>query len=95
MTITDIKIRKLIDEGKVRAVVSVTFDDSLVCHDIRVIAGEQREFIATPSRRTNDGKFIDIVHPINSTFRTFLEESVLRAYHEELERQRPEQESDE
>ncbi|MBC8535276.1 septation regulator SpoVG [Feifania hominis] len=91
MTITDIKIRKLIDEGKVRAVVSVTFDDSLVCHDIRVIAGEQREFIATPSRRTSDGTFIDIVHPINSAFRTFLEESVLKAYHEELDRRSQQQ----
>lgn len=84
MRITDIKIRKLIAEGKVKAVVSVTFDDSLAVHDIRVIEGNERMFVATPSRRTSDGTYKDIVHPINSEFRAELEKAILEKYAAEV-----------
>jgi len=84
MKITDIRIRKLINEGKVKAVVSVTFDDSLAVHDIRIIEGAERVFVATPSRKTSDGTFRDIVHPINSEFRAVLEKAILEKYEEEV-----------
>jgi stage V sporulation protein G len=82
MKITDIKVRKLFDEGPMRAIVSVTFDGQLAVHDIKVIYARDRYFIVMPSRKNADGSFHDITHPINSTFRTELEEAVLSAYHE-------------
>lgn len=85
MKITDIKIRKLLDEGKIKAIVSVTFDDSLAVHDIRIVEGSERLFVATPSRRTADGTFRDIVHPINAEFRAELEEQILLKYKQEKE----------
>lgn len=84
MKITDIKIRKIIAEGKVKAVVSITFDDCLAVHDIRIIEGNERMFVATPSRRTSDGTYKDIVHPINSEFRAELENAILEKYNAEL-----------
>ncbi len=80
MKITDIKVRKLFDEGPMRAIVSVTFDGQLAVHDIKVIYARDRYFIVMPSRKNTDGTFHDITHPINSTFRTMLEEEVLAAY---------------
>ena len=80
MKITDIKVRKLFEEGPMRAVVSVTFDGQLAVHDIKVIYARDRYFIVMPSRKNSDGTFHDIAHPINSTFRTLLEEQVLAAY---------------
>ncbi|MDP4153915.1 MAG: septation regulator SpoVG [Bacillota bacterium] len=82
MKITDIRIRKLINEGKVKAVVSVTFDDCLAVHDIRIIEGTERMFVATPSRKASDGTFRDIVHPINSEFRAELEKAIIQKYEE-------------
>jgi stage V sporulation protein G len=85
LNITDIKIRKLQEEGRMRAVVSVTFDDSLVVHDIKVIEGPGRYFLAMPSRKMPDGTYRDIVHPINAQVREMLEESILQLYRQELE----------
>ena len=69
MQITDIRVRKLTKEGKMKAVVSVTFDDVFVVHDIKVIDGDKGLFIAMPSRRAGDGEYRDIAHPINSDMR--------------------------
>ena len=84
MQITDIKIRKFFDEGPMKAVVSVTFDDCLAVHDVKVIYARERYFIVMPSRKNPDGSYRDIVHPINSEFRAALEEAVIDAYHVQL-----------
>ncbi len=86
MVITDIKVRKLFDEGPMKAIVSVTFDGQLALHDIKVIHVRDKNFIVMPSRKNADGTYRDIVHPINAEFRTKLEEDVIRAYEEELAR---------
>ncbi len=85
MEITSITIRKMGIEGKMKAIVSVTFDDSFVVHDIKVIEGNHGYFIAMPSRKTQDGEFKDIVHPINSAFREKLSTAVLDRYFEAME----------
>lgn len=84
MRITDIKVRKFFDEGPMKAVVSVTLEDCLAIHDIKVIYARDRYFIVMPSRKNPDGTYRDIVHPINSDFRTALEEAVIDAYHVQL-----------
>ncbi len=84
MQITDIKIRKFFNEGPMKAVVSVTFDDALAVHDIKVIYARERFFIVMPSRKNPDGTFRDIVHPINTQFRQELENAVIDAYHVQL-----------
>ena len=84
MQITDIKIRKFFDEGPMKAVASVTFDDALAVHDIKVIYARDRFFIVMPSRKNPDGTYRDIVHPINATFRAELENAVIDAYHVQL-----------
>ncbi len=84
MQITDIKIRKFFDEGPMKAIVSVTFDDCLAVHDIKVIYARDRYFIVMPSRKNPDGSYRDIVHPINADFRAALEEAVIDAYHVQL-----------
>ena len=84
MQITDIKVRKLFDEGPMKAVVSVTFDGQLAVHDIKVIYARERYFIVMPSRKNPDGSYRDIVHPINAEFRRELEEAVIDAYHVQL-----------
>ncbi|MBR3998454.1 MAG: SpoVG family protein [Clostridia bacterium] len=86
MVITDIKVRKLFDEGPMKAIVSVTFDGELALHDIKVIHVRDKNFIVMPSRKNADGTYRDIVHPINADFRGKLEEEVIRAYEEELAR---------
>ena len=85
MQITDIKIRKLFDEGPMKAVASVTFDSQLAVHDIKVIYARERYFIVMPSRQNPDGTYRDIVHPINAQFRATLEESVIKAFEEAVE----------
>ena len=85
MEITSITIRKMGSEGKMKAIVSVTFDHSFVVHDIKVIEGNNGFFIAMPSRKTQDGEFKDIVHPINSEFREKLSGEVMQKYYEALE----------
>jgi stage V sporulation protein G len=84
MQISDIKIRKFFDEGPMKAIVSVTFDDCLALHDIKVIYARDRYFIVMPSRKNPDGTYRDIVHPINSDFRVELENAVIDAYHVQL-----------
>ena len=84
MQITDIKVRKLFDEGPMKAIVSVTFDGQLAVHDIKVINARDRFFIVMPSRKNPDDTFRDIVHPINSDFRADLEEKVIAAYEDAL-----------
>ncbi len=85
MQITDIKIRKVFEEGPMKAVVSVTFDNQLAVHDVKVIYARDKFFIVMPSRKNPDGTYRDIVHPINAEFRAILEEKVISAYHEECE----------
>ncbi len=80
MEITDIKIRKLITEGRLRAIVSITIDHMLAVHDIKIVQGDSRLFIAMPSRRDENGIFRDIVHPIQADARKLFEEKILEAY---------------
>ncbi|TCT13062.1 stage V sporulation protein G [Natranaerovirga pectinivora] len=80
MEITDVRVRKVNKEGKMKAVVSVTFDNEFVVHDIKVIEGEKGLFIAMPSRKALDGEFRDIAHPINSETREKIQKCVLEKY---------------
>lgn len=80
MEITDIKFRHFQPDGRLRALVSVTFDGVFAVHDIKIIDGQERLFLAMPSRRMPDGKYRDIVHPIGSGLREKLETTVLHAY---------------
>lgn len=84
MKITDIKIRKLFDDGPMKAIASVTFDAQLAVHDIKVINARDKFFIVMPSRKNADETYRDIVHPINSEFRATLEREVLYAYEKAL-----------
>lgn len=86
LNITDTRIRLVKrDDGKLRAVASVIIDDCFAIHDIKIISGAEGEFIAMPSRKTPDGEFKDIVHPINTETREMLREKVLAAYKLALE----------
>ena len=80
MNITDIRIRKLLNDGRLRAVVSITVDDMLAIHDIKVIEGEKGLFIAMPSRKAADGEYRDIAHPINSNTRDTIQRVILDKY---------------
>ena len=82
MKITDVRIRKVAKEGKMKAVVSITIDDEFVVHDIKVIEGEKGLFIAMPSRKASDGEYRDIAHPINSATRDFIQTMILDKYAE-------------
>ncbi|MFC4804605.1 septation regulator SpoVG [Filifactor villosus] len=86
MEITDVRVRKLSDEGKLRSIVSVTLDNCFVIHDIKLIEGQNGLFIAMPSRKVAEGKYRDIVHPINSDMRQELQDEILKAYEEAKER---------
>lgn len=95
MEITDVKIRKLFDEGPMRAIASVTLDNQLAVHDIKVISAREKLFIVMPSRKNPDETFRDIVHPINAPFRSALETAVLDAYREALANAAAEAEAEE
>ena len=82
MQITDVRVRKVTKEGKMRAVVSITIDDAFVVHDIKVIEGEKGLFIAMPSRKASDGEYRDIAHPINSETRDKIQSLILEKYQE-------------
>ena len=82
LEITDVKVRKLCAEGRLRGLVSVTFCDAFAVHDMKVIEGAERFFVAMPSRKEGEGVFRDIVHPINEEMRHYIEEKVLEAYHQ-------------
>ena len=85
MQITDVRVRKLSDEGKMRGIVSVTFDNAFVVHDIKIIEGQNGLFIAMPSRKVSEGEFRDIAHPINADMRFELQDQIIRAYEEAKE----------
>ena len=85
MEITDVRVRKVTKEGKLKAVVSITFDDEFVIHDIKVIEGPDRLFVALPSRKDDNGVFRDIAHPITPAARRVLEDAILNAYVRYLE----------
>lgn len=89
MQITDIKIRKFINEERLKGVVSVTLDNLIAIHDIKIVQGDERLFVAMPSRRDENGVFRDIVHPVSSVSRNALESSIL----EEYEKQRLQRDS--
>lgn len=80
MEVTDVRLRRVQTDGRMRAIASITLDNEFVIHDIRVIDGNEGLFVAMPSKRTPDGEFRDIAHPINSGARTKLQEAVLTAY---------------
>lgn len=82
MNITDVRVRKVAKDSKMKAVVSITIDDVFVVHDIKVIEGEKGLFIAMPSRKSTDGEYRDIAHPINSDTREVLQNLILNAYNE-------------
>ncbi|MEW8973586.1 MAG: septation regulator SpoVG [Tissierellaceae bacterium] len=84
MKITDVRVRKVTEEGKMKAIVSVTFDDEFVVHDIKIIDGQNGLFIAMPSRKMADGEFRDIAHPINATTRQKIQEAVFSEYEKVL-----------
>ncbi len=81
MEVTDVRLRRVQTDGRMRAIASITLDDEFVVHDIRVIDGNSGLFVAMPSKRTPDGEFRDIAHPINSGTRNKIQEIVLAAYH--------------
>ncbi len=82
MQVTDVRVRKIAKEGKMKAVVSITLDEEFVVHDIKVIEGDKGLFIAMPSRRAGDGEYRDIAHPINSGTRERLQGIILKRYEE-------------
>ena len=93
MQITDVRVRRIEKEGKMRAIVSITLDNEFVVHDIKVIEGEKGLFIAMPSRRATDGEYRDIAHPINSSTRDMIQKVIPEKYEqtaEELAQNEPE-----
>ena len=84
MQITDVRVRKITKEGKIRAVVSITIDDEFVIHDIKVIEGDKGMFIAMPSKKAADGEYRDIAHPINSSTRENIQKIILESYEKAL-----------
>ena len=92
MKITDVRVRRIAKVGKMKAVVSITLDSEFVVHDIKVIEGEKGLFVAMPSKKTADGEYRDIAHPINSEMRKLVEDTILRKYQESLELESEEEE---
>lgn len=84
MQITDIKIRKLINEERLRGVVSITLDNLIAVHDIKIVQGDERLFVAMPSRRDENGVFRDVVHPISSVLRNVIENAIIEEYEKSL-----------
>ena len=80
MEITDVRVRRVAKDGKMKAVVSITIDNEFVIHDIKVIEGDKGLFIAMPSKKSSDGEYRDIAHPINSDMRGVLQSAILEAY---------------
>ena len=87
MNITDVRIRKVTDEGKMKAIVSITFDEEFVVHDIKIIEGQNGRFIAMPSRKMNEGDFRDIAHPISSETRNRIKDAIFAEYEKVLSEQ--------
>lgn len=82
MKVTDVRLRKIQTDGRMKALVSITLDESFVIHDLRVIEGNSGLFVAMPSKRTPDGEFRDIAHPINSEMRQEIQDAVMKVYDE-------------
>ena len=82
MKVTDVRLRKIQTDGRMKALVSITLDESFVVHDLRVIEGNTGLFVAMPSKRTTDGEFRDIAHPINSEMRQEIQDAVMKVYEE-------------
>ncbi|UEX89967.1 septation regulator SpoVG [Staphylococcus ratti] len=82
MKVTDVRLRKIQTDGRMKALVSITLDESFVIHDLRVIEGNSGLFVAMPSKRTPDGEFRDIAHPINSEMRQEIQDAVMKVYEE-------------
>ncbi|MBQ8781309.1 MAG: septation regulator SpoVG [Oscillospiraceae bacterium] len=95
MNITDIKIRKIIPDGRLRAIISITIDDMLAIHDIKVVQGDERIFVAMPSRKDENGIFRDVVHPISPDARQLIEGQILDAYTRHIELMQAEAEAEE
>ncbi|MBQ7372270.1 MAG: septation regulator SpoVG [Blautia sp.] len=89
MNITDVRVRKVTKDGKMKAVVSITIDEVFVVHDIKVIEGEKGLFIAMPSRKAADGEYRDVAHPINSETRDRIQQIILDKYEASLEEEDP------
>ena len=85
MTITDVWVRKITKEGKLKAIVSITLENEFVVHDIKVIEGEKGLFIAMPKKKSADGEFRDIAHPINSSTREKIQSIILERYQQSLD----------
>lgn len=84
MKITDVRVRKMTQDSKMKAIVSITIDDEFVVHDIKVIEGEKGLFIAMPSKKASDGEYRDIAHPINSDTRDMIQKVILECYEHAL-----------
>lgn len=84
MNVTDVRVRKINIEGKMKAIVSITIDDAFVIHDVKVVEGQNGLFVAMPSRKTPEGEFRDIAHPITPSAREVIQTAVLRAYQEAI-----------
>lgn len=84
MKVTDVRVRKITNEGKMKAVVSITFDEEFVVHDIKVIEGEKGLFIAMPSKKGNDGEYRDIAHPISASTRAEIQRLIIEKYEEAI-----------
>ena len=87
MQITDVRVRKVAKEGKLKAIVSITLDEEFVVHDIKVIEGEKGLFIAMPSKKSADGEYRDIAHPINSETRERIQSTILNKYEEAIQQE--------
>ena len=85
MKITDVRVRKIAKEGKMKAIVSITFDDEFVVHDIKVIEGDKGLFIAMPSKKAADGEYRDVAHPISQATRENIQATILEAYNKALD----------
>ena len=85
MNITDVRLRRVNTDGKMKAVVSITLDDAFVVHDIKLIEGQNGLFVAMPSRKVGEGDFRDIAHPINSSTRNMIQDVIFKAYEESSE----------
>ncbi len=95
MNITDVRVRQVVREGKMKAVVSITIDDVFVVHDIKVIEGDNGLFIAMPSRRNAEGEYRDIAHPINSETREQIQKIILENYEKAVEENRMQEKAEE
>lgn len=95
MNITDVRVRQVVKEGKMKAVVSITIDNVFVVHDIKVIEGDKGLFIAMPSRRNAEGEYRDIAHPINSETREMIQNIILESYEKAVEESQTQEQAEE